>query len=113
MVEATDQEVPLSPLPRPRLLRHALNAACVGVCFFPFFCCAAAIPIGAHEPAWFMKEQHCSPAEAMTIHKELGAKRSFAVHWVRRRRRVAVARLPAAGAANDTLGHCVCCMIFF
>lgn len=44
--------------------------------------CAAAIPIGAHEPAWFMKGQHCSPAEAMTIHKELGAKRSFAVHWV-------------------------------
>lgn len=43
---------------------------------------SAAIPIGAHEPAWFMKEQHCSPAEAMTIHKELGAKRSFAVHWV-------------------------------
>lgn len=45
---------------------------------------SAAIPIGAHEPAWFMKEQHCSPEEAMTIHKELGSKRSFAVHWVRR-----------------------------
>ncbi|CAN0099933.1 unnamed protein product, partial [Ectocarpus sp. 4 AP-2014] len=41
----------------------------------------AAIPIGAHEPAWFMKEQHCSPKEAVTIHKELGSKRSFAVHW--------------------------------
>lgn len=43
---------------------------------------AAALPVGAHEPAWFMKEQHCSPEEAVTIHQDLGAKRSFAVHWV-------------------------------
>eukprot|EP00904_Undaria_pinnatifida_P012374 jgi/Undpi1/8267/HiC_scaffold_25.g10736.m2 len=41
----------------------------------------AALPIGAHEPAWFMKDQHCSPDEAVKIHQDLGAKRSFAVHW--------------------------------
>lgn len=45
--------------------------------------CSAALPIGAHEPAWFMQDQHCSPEEAVTIHQELGAKRSVAVHWVR------------------------------
>lgn len=52
--------------------------------FFSLLCafCAAALPIGAHEPAWFMKDQHCSPDEAVKIHQDLGAKRSFAVHWV-------------------------------
>lgn len=44
---------------------------------------AAAIPIGAYEPAWFVKDNHCGPDEAVTIHQELGAKRSLAVHWVR------------------------------
>ena len=41
----------------------------------------AAIPIGAYTPRWFMKSQHCDPAEAVQIHKELQARRSFAIHW--------------------------------
>ncbi|CAN0150892.1 unnamed protein product [Ascophyllum nodosum] len=41
----------------------------------------AAIPIAAHKPIWFMKDNHCSPDEAVVIHEELGAKRSLAVHW--------------------------------
>ncbi len=41
----------------------------------------ALIPIGAYEPRWFMKAQHLDPAEAVRVHKDLGAKRSVAVHW--------------------------------
>ncbi|MBN8508457.1 MAG: MBL fold metallo-hydrolase, partial [Burkholderiales bacterium] len=41
----------------------------------------ALIAIGAYEPRWFMKEQHLNPAEAVQVHRELGAKRSLGVHW--------------------------------
>ncbi|KAK9804032.1 hypothetical protein WJX73_005242 [Symbiochloris irregularis] len=40
----------------------------------------SAIPIGAYEPRWFMKPQHCSPEEAVTIHKEVKSKRSIGIH---------------------------------
>lgn len=41
----------------------------------------ALIPVGAYEPRWFMKEQHINPAEAVQIHKDLGARRSVGLHW--------------------------------
>eukprot|EP00984_Skeletonema_dohrnii_P023866 scaffold12965_cov117-Skeletonema_dohrnii-CCMP3373.AAC.4 len=41
----------------------------------------AAIPIGAYEPNWFMRESHCNPAEAVKIHQAVRAKRSVAVHF--------------------------------
>jgi L-ascorbate metabolism protein UlaG (beta-lactamase superfamily) len=41
----------------------------------------ALLPIGAYEPRWFMKTQHCTPAEAVQIHRDLGAHRSVAMHW--------------------------------
>jgi L-ascorbate metabolism protein UlaG (beta-lactamase superfamily) len=41
----------------------------------------AFVPIGAYEPRWFMSEQHCNPAEAVQIHREVGARKSVAMHW--------------------------------
>ena len=41
----------------------------------------AFIPIGAYEPRWIMAEQHCNPAEAALIHRDVGARRSVAMHW--------------------------------
>ena len=41
----------------------------------------AMIPIGAYEPRWFMAPMHMNPAEAVRAHREVGARRSVAMHW--------------------------------
>ncbi len=41
----------------------------------------ALIAVGAYEPRWFMKGQHINPAEAVTIHKEIAARKSVGIHW--------------------------------
>ena len=41
----------------------------------------AILPIGAYEPRWFMREQHCDPDEAVAIFQALGAERAAACHW--------------------------------
>jgi L-ascorbate metabolism protein UlaG (beta-lactamase superfamily) len=39
------------------------------------------IPIGAYQPIWFMSPVHCSPAEAVVIHKEVRSEKSIATHF--------------------------------
>lgn len=41
----------------------------------------AALPIGAYEPRWFMKNYHIDPEEAVQAHIDIGSKRSVAIHW--------------------------------
>jgi L-ascorbate metabolism protein UlaG (beta-lactamase superfamily) len=41
----------------------------------------ALLPIGAYEPRWFMQSVHMNPAEAVQVHRDLGARRSVAMHW--------------------------------
>jgi L-ascorbate metabolism protein UlaG (beta-lactamase superfamily) len=40
-----------------------------------------ALPIGAYEPRWFMKNHHINPEEALQAHEELKSKKSVAMHW--------------------------------
>ncbi len=41
----------------------------------------ALIPIGAYAPRWFMAAQHCDPAEAVAIMREVGAAHALGIHW--------------------------------
>jgi len=41
----------------------------------------ALIPIGAYKPQWFMSVIHCSPEEAVQIHRDIKAKTSIATHF--------------------------------
>ena len=41
----------------------------------------AALPVGTYEPHWFMGRNHTTPAEAVQIHRDLGARRSLGIHW--------------------------------
>lgn len=41
----------------------------------------ALIPIGAYRPRWFMHPVHIDPAEAIAVHRAVGARRSIATHW--------------------------------
>lgn len=41
----------------------------------------AALPIGAYEPQWFMRDQHQNPAEAIAAMELCGARRAVGHHW--------------------------------
>ncbi len=41
----------------------------------------AILPIGAYLPRWFMAYQHIDPAEAVSAHQQLQARRSMAMHF--------------------------------
>ena len=41
----------------------------------------ALIPIGAYDPRWFMSDAHMDPEEALRVHRDVGARKSIAMHW--------------------------------
>ena len=41
----------------------------------------ALVPIGAYEPRWFMAPMHMNPAEAVRLHRDVGARLSIGMHW--------------------------------
>jgi L-ascorbate metabolism protein UlaG (beta-lactamase superfamily) len=41
----------------------------------------ALVPIGAYEPRWFMQPAHVNPAEAVQIHRDVGAHVSVGMHY--------------------------------
>jgi len=41
----------------------------------------ALLPIGAYEPRWFMEPVHCTPDDAVRIHREVRARHSLAMHF--------------------------------
>lgn len=51
----------------------------IGQVYGPFT--AAAIPIGAYAPRWFMSAQHVDPYQAVQIHQDLRSQSSMAIHW--------------------------------
>jgi len=41
----------------------------------------SAIPIGAYEPRWFMKDHHMNPEESVMVHRDVRSRKSVAMHW--------------------------------
>ncbi|KAI8386966.1 beta-lactamase superfamily domain-containing protein [Blakeslea trispora] len=41
----------------------------------------ALIPIGAYSPRWFMSNFHCSPEDAVDLHRDIKSKKSMGIHW--------------------------------
>lgn len=51
----------------------------IGKRFGPFT--LAAIPIGGYAPRHLMKYAHINPEEAVAVHKDIGSKKTLAIHW--------------------------------
>lgn len=51
----------------------------IGSTYGPFH--LAAVPIGAYEPRWFMKDEHADPDDAVKIMIAVRAIRAFPIHW--------------------------------
>ncbi|MDR9892381.1 MBL fold metallo-hydrolase [Pseudenterobacter timonensis] len=42
---------------------------------------AAALPVGAYAPRWFMSPHHMDPQSAVALWQQLGEPRAFPIHW--------------------------------
>ena len=42
---------------------------------------AAALPIGAYAPRWFMAVHHMDPQSAVALWQQLGSPLAFPIHW--------------------------------
>ncbi|KAI9094416.1 beta-lactamase superfamily domain-containing protein [Phlyctochytrium arcticum] len=51
----------------------------IGAKYGPFD--LSCIPIGAYSPRWFMSPIHCSPEDAVEVHKDVRSKKSIGMHW--------------------------------
>ncbi len=51
----------------------------IGESFGPFD--VSAIPIGAYEPRWFMKNFHVNPEESFKIHNDIKSKKTIGIHF--------------------------------
>ena len=58
---------------------YAQHFKVIGEHFGPFD--LTALPIGAYEPRWFMRNHHINPEEAVQAHIDLRSKKSVAMHW--------------------------------
>jgi N-acyl-phosphatidylethanolamine-hydrolysing phospholipase D len=56
---------------------HELES--IGSTYGPFH--LAAIPIGAYEPRWFMKDEHADPDDAVKIMAAVRTQYAFPIHW--------------------------------
>ncbi len=41
----------------------------------------AIVPIGGHDPQWFNRAYHATPAKSLAIAKTMGARKAIAMHW--------------------------------
>lgn len=60
-------------------IAYSPDAAEVGRRLGPFD--LAAIAVGHYEPRWFMRGSHVNPDEAVRVHRDLGSRRSLAIHY--------------------------------
>jgi L-ascorbate metabolism protein UlaG (beta-lactamase superfamily) len=68
----------------------------------------AALPIGAYTPREWMRFEHLEPDEAVLAHRDLGAVRSFGVHWATYQLGDEEPYQPALDLARATLARSVC-----
>lgn len=57
----------------------SFSRAQIGATLGPFQ--LALLPIGTYSPRWFMSAHHLNPLDAITVHRQLRARRSVAMMW--------------------------------
>ncbi|KAI8994300.1 beta-lactamase superfamily domain-containing protein [Gaertneriomyces semiglobifer] len=70
---------PSAPISTLQTLPSCPAFSQIGTHYGPFT--LAAIPIGAYSPRWFMSPVHCSPEDAVCVHRDVKSEKSFGIHW--------------------------------